>query len=118
MIKEQSIKKKNRLLRARRVKSKLFGTAKKPRLSVKISNQHVFAQMIDDESAKTLTEASSLKLDPKLTLTKKAEAVGAEIAKKAKAVKVKQVVFDRGWRKYHGRIKALADSARNNGLEF
>ncbi|MDZ7744945.1 MAG: 50S ribosomal protein L18 [Candidatus Saccharibacteria bacterium] len=105
--------------RKRRVRSTITGTAEKPRLSVFISNKHVFAQLIDDTSHSTIAAATTVG-QKKLTgtMTEKAEWVGEQIAKKAKSSNVKQVVFDRNGRLYHGRIKALAEAARAGGLEF
>lgn len=109
----------NKLQRKNRVRSVVSGTTKRPRLAVHISNRHVTAQVIDDTTGKTLVHAStSGSKSAKGTMTELAAGVGAEIAKKAKAAKIKQVVLDRGSRLYHGRIKALADAARENGLEF
>ncbi len=106
------------LQRARRVRSTVIGSAERPRLSVHISNLHVSAQLIDDASGKTLAAASTVGSKTKGSMTDKAASVGADIAKKAKAAKVKAVVFDRGPKLYHGRVKALADAARKEGLEF
>lgn len=110
----------NRKLRATRVRKRLLGTPKRPRLSVAISNHHVSAQLIDDQNGKTLAASSSVAKKPliKTNLSAKATWVGEDIAKQAKAVKIKAVVFDRGQRLYHGRIKALAEAARQGGLEF
>ena len=109
----------NLALRKRRVRKVVTGTAERPRLSVHVSNLHVTAQVIDDSTHKTLAFASTVgKKDLPKTLTERAAWVGAEIAKKAKSAKVKQVAFDRGGKSYHGRVKALADAARNAGLEF
>lgn len=109
----------NRLLRRNRIRSRVIGDASRPRLSVFVSNQHIHAQVIDDGKAKTLVSSTSaIAGAPKGSLTEKAVWVGADIAKKAKKAKIDQVAFDRNGRKYHGRIKALADSARQNGLEF
>lgn len=112
-------KRQNRDLRKGRVRAVVSGTAERPRLSVFISNTHVSAQIIDDTTHKTLVSATSVgnKL-AKGTMTEKAELIGADIAKKAKAKKIVKVSFDRNGRKYHGRVKALADAARQNGLEF
>lgn len=105
--------------RAHRVRANLTGTADRPRLSVTISNLHVTAQIIDDTTHKTLAYASTVgKKNITGTMTEKSAAIGTEIAKKAKTAKVSKVVFDRGGRLYHGRIKALADAARTEGLEF
>lgn len=109
---------KKRALRKNRVRAKISGTAERPRLSVSISLNHIRVQLIDDLSEKTLAAASDLKLDKKITKTERAIEVGKIIAEEAKKVKIKKVVFDRGHKLYHGRVKALADSARKNGLEF
>jgi large subunit ribosomal protein L18 len=101
-----------------RIRSTVSGTAERPRLTVSISNQHVSAQVIDDTTHKTLAHATTVGKKATGTMTEKAAMVGAEIAKKAKTAKVKKVVFDRNGRLYHGRIKALADAARAEGLEF
>ncbi|MGH7142041.1 MAG: 50S ribosomal protein L18 [Candidatus Saccharimonadales bacterium] len=109
----------NQILRSRRVRSVVKGTSERPRLSVNVSNTHVTAQLIDDTDHKTLAYISTVgKQNVSGTLTEKATWVGVEIAKKAKTVKIKRVVFDRGIRLYHGRVKALAEAARNEGLEF
>jgi large subunit ribosomal protein L18 len=104
--------------RAYRVAAKIHGTAERPRLAVHISNLHVSAQLIDDVSGKTLAAASTVGQKAEGTLTEKAVLIGKDIAAKAKKAKVKQVVFDRSSRKYHGRVKALADAAREEGMEF
>ncbi len=109
-------KRSNNYRRANRVRSVVRGTTSKPRLSVFISNRQVSAQIIDDEKHVTLVSANSLKL--KGTLTEQASAVGAQIATQAKTKKIKAVAFDRGAKLYHGRVKALADSARKEGLKF
>ena len=110
----------NRNLRKGRIRSKINGSSKRPRLSVYISNLHVSAQLIDDENGKTLAYVSTIgqKAQASLNLTDKASWVGAEIAKQAKTAKIKQVVFDRNGKLYHGRVAALATAARTNGLEF
>lgn len=104
--------------RAVRTRAKIFGTAARPRLSVFRSNKHIYAQLIDDEGGKTLLCASDLEIKQKDKKTDIAGAVGKQLAQKAKTVKIKAVVFDRGGYKYHGRVKALADGAREGGLEF
>lgn len=104
--------------RKRRVRAKVGGTAERPRLSVFISNNHVAAQIIDDTKQATLAYATTVGQKNPGNLTDKAAWVGAEIAKKAKAAKIKEVVFDRGGKLYHGRVAALADAARKAGLEF
>jgi large subunit ribosomal protein L18 len=115
---EQTRKVSNSAQRATRTRATLHGTADKPRLSVHISNKNVSAQLINDDTSTTITAVSSVNLKSTGNLTEKSTAVGVEIAKKAKSNKISRVVFDRGSKKYHGRIKALADAARENGLEF
>lgn len=110
---------KNRALRKNRIRSVISGTAERPRLSVRVTNLHVTAQIIDDTTGKTLAYATTVgAIDAKGTMTDKSAWVGGEIAKKAKSAKIKAVVFDRGGKVYHGRVKALADAARKEGLEF
>lgn len=104
--------------RIHRVRSKALGTASRPRLHVHISNLHVTAQIIDDELNKTLAYATTVGSKQSGKLTDKAAWVGEQIAAKAKKAKVKRVVLDRGSKKYHGRVKALAEAARTGGLEF
>ncbi len=104
--------------RKNRIRSRISGTAERPRLSVSISNRAVSCQIIDDSAGKTLVAASSLHPAQTGTLSDQAAKVGADIANKAKTVKITKVAFDRNGRKYHGRVKALADSARAAGLEF
>jgi large subunit ribosomal protein L18 len=103
-----------------RIRRKVNGTAERPRLAVFRSLKHIYAQVIDDASGKTIASASSREKDSsaKGANAAAAKAVGALIAKKAKDKGVKQVVFDRGGYQFHGNIKALADAARENGLEF
>ncbi len=110
----------NLRLRKQRVRARISGTAERPRLSIFVSNRHVTAQLINDDKHQTLAyvTSASQKEAGGSTLTDKAVWVGKEIAKKAKARKIKQVVFDRNGRIYHGRIKALAEAAREAGLEF
>lgn len=109
----------NRALRKGRVRAVVSGTSERPRLTVFISNMHVSAQIIDDSAQATLVAATTIgSKQAKGSLTEKAAAIGTELAKKAKTKKITKVAFDRNGRKYHGRIKALADAARENGLEF
>ena len=108
----------NKSLRKARVRAKVSGTAERPRLSVTISNLHVSAQLIDDVNGKTLAAATTVGKKATGSMTEKAAVIGAEIAKKATKVKIKTVVFDRNGRAYAGRLKALADAARKEGLEF
>ncbi|MGQ0812817.1 MAG: 50S ribosomal protein L18 [Nitrospiraceae bacterium] len=111
------------LRRQRRVRQRLFGTEERPRLNVFRSRTHIYAQIIDDVKGHTLVAASTLDADLKKT-TKSggtiaaAKAVGQLLAERAKAAKVHAVVFDRGGRLYHGRIKALAEASREGGLQF
>lgn len=112
-----------RARRRRRIRAKLSGTAQRPRLSVFRSLLHIYAQLIDDATGHTLVSASSVdeNLRAQMVGKKKAEQaklVGQEVAKRAQASGLKQIVFDRGGYKYHGRVKALADGAREGGLEF
>ncbi len=110
-------KAKRRIQRKARVRSKVYGIAARPRLSVFKSGVHIYAQLIDDDKQKTLASASDLKMkNGKKVET--AEKVGEELAKKAVALKIKKATFDRNGFAYHGRIKALADGARKGGLEF
>ena len=108
----------NRSLRKNRVRAKISSTAERPRLTVTISNLHVSAQLIDDVKQHTVAAATTVGAKTTGTMAERAAAVGAEIAKKAKKVKVTSVVFDRNGRAYAGRLKAFADAARQEGLEF
>jgi len=104
-----------------RIRSKVTGTAERPRLAVKKSLKHIYAQVIDDANGKTIAAASTRDKDAGVkggSNQAAAKAVGALIAKKAKDKGIKRVVFDRGGYQYPGNIKALADAARENGLEF
>lgn len=104
--------------RANRTRAKIHGTSERPRLSVHFSNLHITAQVIDDDKKVTLAYATTVGKKMTGTKTEKAAQIGEEIAKKAKAAKVKKVVFDRGSKLYAGRMSALADAARKEGLEF
>ncbi len=109
----------NRALRQKRIRTTVQGTPERPRLSVFVSNLHISAQIIDDTTHKTLVAVSTVgSKAAKGAKTAKAEWVGTEIAKKAKTAKISKVVFDRNGRLYHGRVKALAEAARAEGLEF
>jgi large subunit ribosomal protein L18 len=104
-----------------RIRKKVAGTAQKPRLSIFRSNAEIYVQLIDDEGGVTLASASSRDKDiaaQKMTRTEKSKLVGAAIARKAKDLNVSQVIFDRGGNLYHGRVKSVADGAREGGLEF
>lgn len=112
-------KAKNLIRRKHRIRSTITGTTERPRLSVFVSNKHVAAQLIDDTKHHTVAAVTTVGQKAATgTMTEKAAWVGSEIAKQAKAAKVKAVVFDRNGKLYHGRVKALADAARAGGLEF
>ncbi len=120
MIKKES---RNEMRKARheRVRAKVVGTKEVPRLNVFRSNNNIFAQIIDDEAAVTLVSASSIDKELKLENggnSLAAAKVGELLAKRAKEAKITKVTFDRGGYLYHGRVKALADAARENGLKF
>jgi large subunit ribosomal protein L18 len=108
----------NKSLRKNRVRSKVTGTAERPRLTVTISNMHVSAQIIDDVKQHTLAASTTVGTKQTGTVTEQAAFVGADIAQKAKKAKINAVVFDRNGRQYAGRLSALADAARKEGLEF
>lgn len=108
----------NKRLRKNRVRAKVNGTAERPRLTVTISNKHVSAQLIDDVNAHTVAAATTVGTKATGTMSERAAKVGTDIAKKAKKAKVNAVVFDRNGRQYAGRLSALADAARKEGLEF
>jgi large subunit ribosomal protein L18 len=107
-----------RWIRHRRVRKNVRGVADRPRLAVFRSSNHIYAQVIDDDRGHTLASATSLELKSGDTKTVTAKAVGEAIAKQALAAGVTKVVFDRGGYKYHGRVKALAEAARSEGLSF
>ena len=113
-------------LRHWRVRNKLSGTAERPRMSVKFSNQHIYVQFIDDSAGRTLASATTTsktlrnpeKKDANAANATVAKRIGAAAAEAAKSVGIKAVVFDRGSARYHGKVKALADAAREAGLQF
>lgn len=117
MIRKES-KNDMRIKRHRKIRRTLSGTDVTPRLCVFRSNQAIYAQLIDDVKGVIIASSSSLELKLKNNNLEAAAAVGKDIAEKAKKAKIKTVVFDRGGYLYHGRVKALADAARENGLEF
>ncbi len=118
MIKQQNKKELTRK-KHRRIRNKITGTSECPRLAVYKSGKHIYAQIIDDTKGVTLVAASSLALkSDKIADTEIAQKVGEEIAKAAKKAKIEDVVFDRGGFVYHGKIAALADAAREGGLNF
>ncbi len=122
MERQVRLVKARRLRTTRRVRKKVRGTAERPRLSVNRSNKQIYAQVIDDRSGVTLAASSSVDRELRGSLSGNqvdvAKAVGESLAKRLLERGVKQVVFDRGWYRYHGRVKALADGAREAGLEF
>lgn len=111
-----------RLRRHRRVRKKIHGTAERPRLAVYRSNKHITVQVIDDDAGRTLAAASTVEADQRSEgsggTVAAASRVGALVAERAKAAGVTKVVFDRGGFAYHGRVAAVADAAREAGLEF
>jgi len=114
-----TLNKQRKLRRQRRVRAKISGTAKKPRLCVFRSNNHIYVQLIDDVLKKTILSASDEKLKRgKKTKVVLAKEIGKTIAEKSLEKKIEKVVFDRGPYKYHGRIKAVAEGAREAGLKF
>jgi large subunit ribosomal protein L18 len=104
--------------RRARIRARISGTASRPRLSVKISLRHITCQLIDDTTGRTLAYTTTVRSTATGNLTAKATWAGEQIAQAAKAHKIKQVVFDRNGRIYHGRLDALATAARKAGLEF
>lgn len=123
MIKRED-RKRLRLMRHKRLRKRISGTPERPRLSVYRSEKHIYAQIIDDTKGETLVAASTVekelreKLNQKTWNVQAAKEVGKVIAERATAKGITEIVFDRGGYKYHGRIKALADSARESGLKF
>ena len=112
-------KRQARLRRHRRVRGKISGTAERPRLLVFRSNRGISAQLIDDDAGRTLASVSWIEADlRKLAATEQAKKVGELIAERAKATGVTACVFDRGGYRYHGRVRALAEGAREGGLQF
>lgn len=119
-MKSLQLKNKKYQDRKKRVRAKIVGSKDCPRFSVFRSNAHIYGQLVDDLAGKTLVHFSdiSLKIKKNVTKTEAAALVGEEIAKLAKAKKIKKIVFDRNGFKYHGRVKSLADGARKGGLDF
>ncbi len=112
---------KKETLRKRRhikIRTKVSGTAEKPRLVVFRSLMHTYAQLVNDDEGKVLASVSDIKSKDKGTKVEKAKKVGEEIAQKAQELKVSEVKFDRNGYKYHGRVKAVAEAAREGGLKF
>jgi len=117
------LKTRRRLRRKHHIRKRVRGTAERPRLSVFRSSKHIYAQVIDDDQGRTLVAMSSLAKDLRTSLGKgsdreAAKAVGRALAEKATSAGIKRVVFDRNGFAFHGRVKALAEGARENGLEF
>jgi large subunit ribosomal protein L18 len=108
----------NQGLRKARVRAKVSGTSERPRLTVSISNKHVSAQVIDDTKEITLVASTTVGTKQTGNITEQSAFIGADIAKKAKKAKINTVVFDRNGRQYAGRLRAFADAARKEGLEF
>jgi large subunit ribosomal protein L18 len=104
--------------RHRRVRKKVIGTAERPRLAVYRSNRHVYAQVIDDAAGRTLAAASTQTVSNGKDPKSKAKAVGSDLAAKAKSAGVTKVTFDRSGFRFHGRVRAVAEGAREGGLEF
>ena len=111
-------KRAKRQIRHQRVRSRVAGASDRPRLSVFRANQHIYGQLIDDAQGKTLVSGSSLEVKSKGNKSEIAKEVGKLVAKKALEKGIKAVVFDRGGFAYHGRVKALAEGAREAGLVF
>ncbi len=124
MRRTELLKKRKRYIRrVFRVRKKIFGTPERPRLAVYRSLRHIYALLVDDTTGRTITSVSTLTPEIRdqvkgLKKTEQAVVVGKKIAEKAKALGIEKVVFDRRGFKYHGRIKALADAAREAGLKF
>ena len=104
--------------RAHRNRTRVQGSAQRPRLAVKISAKNVSAQVINDELGHTMAQATTIGADLKQPLSAQAASIGTEIAQACQKANISRVVFDRGDKRYHGRLKALAESARKQGLEF
>lgn len=115
---ESQISKKNLALRKNRIRSTVKGSTARPRLTVSVSNRHIQAQIINDANGKTLVASSTVGRKATGNLSEQAGWVGTDIAKKATKAGIKQVVLDRNGKLYHGRVAALADAARKEGLDF
>jgi large subunit ribosomal protein L18 len=112
-------KREHRLRRRRRVRARVVGSAERPRLSVYRSNRGIFAQLVDDRSGQTLAAVNWIEPElRKLTAGEQAKRAGGLLAERAKAAGIETCVFDRGGYKYHGRVRALAEGAREGGLRF
>ncbi len=117
---KSAVKIKSRMKKRVRIRKKVFGTEERPRLAVFRSAKHIYAQIVDDSTGKTIAEASTASMDVKAGKGSReaAKEIGVDIARKAKDKKITSVVFDRSGFLYHGRVKALADAAREAGLQF
>jgi large subunit ribosomal protein L18 len=113
-----NLKVKGRIRRHSRVRKKVSGTSERPRLAVYRSNRHIYAQLIDDAAGRTVASASTLAVTDGEDPMAKAKAVGLDLAAKAKSAGVAKVTFDRGGFIYHGRVQAVAEGAREGGLEL
>ena len=109
---------KPRKQRHKRIRTRIIGTESRPRVCVFRSNQYIYAQLIDDENNKVLAQASDVSFKKGLTNIERAKKVGEIIVKLAEEKKISEIVFDRAGYKYHGRVKALAESIREKGLKF
>jgi len=120
----QELKVKRKLRRKKSIRSKIFGTPEKLRMSIYKSGEHIYAQLVDDVAGKTLLSASSIdketkaKITGKMTKIEVSKIVGSAIAERAKSANIEKVVFDRNGNVYRGRVKALAEAAREKGLQF
>jgi len=117
-VSDAKVKRLARLRRHRRVRKRILGTSARPRLAVYRSNRHIYAQLIDDLSARTVAAASDAQAKAGGDKSEQAKAVGKLIAEEAKKIGIERVVLDRGGRLYHGRVAALADGAREGGLQI
>jgi len=120
---KKAVRNKKRVERHNKIRNKIVGTPERPRLNVFRSSKNIYAQIIDDAAGNTIVQASTkdkeiLERIAEMTKVEAAKLVGAELAKKAQEKGIKSVVFDRGGYLYHGRVKSLAEGARENGLDF
>jgi len=120
---KKAVRNKKRVERHNKIRNKIVGTPERPRLNVFRSSKNIYAQIIDDAAGNTIVQASTkdkeiLERITEMTKVEAAKLVGAELAKKAQEKGIKSVVFDRGGYLYHGRVKSLAEGARENGLDF
>jgi large subunit ribosomal protein L18 len=115
---KKNIKTEKRARLHKKIRTRVSGTAERPRLCVFRSNRYMYAQLIDDVQAVTLASSSDISLNDKMTKVERAKKVGMNLASEAKKKKITQVVFDRGGFSYRGRVEALAQGAREGGLEF